>query len=314
MFRKENSLAFSAIWFLVAVSVGYVFGHFLLPGQTTGSSGFLGLESEDRTFFNARIFLIVFSGVMLIAPVFHAIQRKMLIAGMEVVIIGLMVIAGWLLNQYLTVQESDDGFLWLTPSYTTTSFDAGILLSVLAGIWGLYVVIRYFLMRNPAKTRIYRTILLVLGYGAVMLYFIGMHRSIFHSTKFWIFEDEVSLIDSVTAFFKSGENFLGVVIITFTLIFPMIKFFYMFWGLLARPTPVGMKVTKILSVLGKYSMLDVFVVALLVLNLKFDSKIIDMQIREGAILFGFSIILNMVVTSALVLGKTYQNDETDGAV
>ena len=107
------------------------------------------------------------------------------------------------------------------------------------------------------------------------------------------------MIQSVSLFFQGSEVFLGVVIILFTLVFPSLKFVFLFWGVLSKPTPFGKKVNKVLSTIGKYSMLDVFVVALLLLNLKFDSDILDMQVRIGVVYFAISIVLTMVVGSLM---------------
>lgn len=302
MFRKENLAAFSAIWFLVAVAIGYVLGHFLYPLSTTTSSGLFGWDSKEDFYFNFRIFLVGFGVTMLVAPILHALRRVWLWAIVELLAIGGMVFAGFMLAGSLETTEEGSGFLWV-GSYTTTRFDPGVLLCVLLSVWGGVMLVRHLTGPMALREKLIGVVWLLLAITAVGLYFLGMHRDIFHSTKFWVFEESVSLVDSVTAFFKAGEAFLGVVIITFTLIFPMIKFIYMFWGLLARPTKTSLKITKLLSVLGKYSMLDVFVVALLILNLKFESEIIDMEVREGAILFGASIVLNMIVTSVLVLTK-----------
>lgn len=306
MLRKENLLAFSALWFLVAIAGGYAFGQFLSPELTVGKKGLLGWENTDSFFFNYKVFLLAFGFLMLASPIAHAFRRKMIPAGTEVGLIILMIVLGWLwIGPSLLSSTSESGFLGFNTTYRT-NFDTGIFLLSFLILWGAYLFVRYLLQlidQRQLGTRrgMIKLLLMAIGIAAVGCYFVGMHRSIFHSTKFWVFEEEVSLIDSVTAFFQSGERFLGVIIITFTLVFPMVKFIYMFWGLLAPPTPLSTRISKILSVLGKYSMLDVFVVALLILNLKFHSDILDMQVRSGAILFGISIILNMIVTSAVVL-------------
>jgi paraquat-inducible protein A len=308
MLRKENLPAFSAIWFLISISIAYTIGHFISPNTTTTSAGLLGWDSKEITYFNAYAFLITLGACLLVSPILQLIRGQRIWGVMELVLIPCMIGGGWWLSATLFSEEEGSGFLWV-GSYTTTQFDQGILLVALLGIWGTMMMARHLLGPMSGRKKIVRMLWLALAILAVGLYFLGMHRSIFHSTKFWVFEESVSLIDSVTAFFKAGEAFLGVVIITFTLIFPMVKFIYMFWGILASPTKTGMRITKILSVLGKYSMLDVFVVALLILNLKFESEVIDMEIREGAILFGLSIILNMIVTSALVLAKVEKLEE-----
>lgn len=318
MFRKENLVAFSAVLFLIAIAIGYSFGQFVSPELTEGTSGLLGWDVQSENVFNYFIFLIVFSFVMLASPILNFIRKNRVIAFVEVLLILSMMVGGFLLSRnWLISTETESGFLGFNESVKSL-FDAGWLLAGLMIFWGIYLIGRFVAQlrkTNQLGTRNGRVklLLLIVGIIAVCFYFIGMHRDIFSSTKFWFFQDDVSLIDSVTGFFKAGENFLGVIIITFTLIFPMVKFIYMFWGLLAPLTPLGMKISKILSTLGKYSMLDVFVVALLILNLKFDSDIIDMEVRSGAIFFGVSIILNMIVASAVVLMGLDKAKETQAA-
>jgi uncharacterized paraquat-inducible protein A len=49
-----------------------------------------------------------------------------------------------------------------------------------------------------------------------------------------------------------------------------------------------------LDIINKWSMLDVFVVALVILNMKFDSLIIVSKLESGTTLFAISVILMMV--------------------
>jgi uncharacterized paraquat-inducible protein A len=48
-----------------------------------------------------------------------------------------------------------------------------------------------------------------------------------------------------------------------------------------------------LEIINKWAMLDVFVVAVLILNMKFDSIIIVSKLQAGTTLFAISIILLM---------------------
>ncbi len=56
-----------------------------------------------------------------------------------------------------------------------------------------------------------------------------------------------------------------------------------------------------LEIINKWSMLDVFVVAVLMLNMKFDSAIIVSKLESGTTLFAISVVLLM--TSSFIAGK-----------
>jgi paraquat-inducible protein A len=131
--------------------------------------------------------------------------------------------------------------------------------------------------------------------ASFVLYVAGLHMPLFHTTKFWVIEDEVTLIGTVGAFWYQGEKFLGVVVLVFTIIFPLLKFIAVYWGLLSAPSRFSRGVNHWFSILGKWSMLDVFVVGLLLLNIKLDSQFLDMELRMGVVVFGISIILTMIV-------------------
>ena len=56
-----------------------------------------------------------------------------------------------------------------------------------------------------------------------------------------------------------------------------------------------------LEIINKWSMLDVFVVAVLILNMKFDSSIIVSKLESGTTLFALSVVLLM--TSSFIARK-----------
>ena len=136
---------------------------------------------------------------------------------------------------------------------------------------------------------------------AILFYVTGLHKPVFHSTRLWIMEEEVTLGGSVYVFWRSGENFIAAIILIFTFVFPMVKFAALFWSLMAGASKSAMKVNAALSWLGKWSMLDVFVVALLLVNMKLDSGLLDMELRSGMIYFAVSILLAMMCAAALTL-------------
>jgi paraquat-inducible protein A len=126
---------------------------------------------------------------------------------------------------------------------------------------------------------------------AVVLFGTGVFFPFFHVTKFWVFESGVSVVGGIITLFQESEYFLFAVLSLFTLVFPCIKL-----GLLAivwmeREHDLA-KVRRLhgwVESLGKWSMLDVFVVAILIVAMK-SAAVAEIHIGSGLYLFTFSVI------------------------
>ncbi len=119
--------------------------------------------------------------------------------------------------------------------------------------------------------------------------------------------EKIWLFTSIRYFFEEKEYFLSFVILFFTFIFPIVKYFDLInkiFGIIR----IGKKTSYILSITDKWSMLDVFLVALLILNYKMDSNLIVMKIQVGTTLLAASIILRMVVSIIISKKKSYEKN------
>ncbi len=106
---------------------------------------------------------------------------------------------------------------------------------------------------------------------------------------------ELRLFDSVKMFYESNDYLLAIIIFLFTIVLPIMKFF----ELLNRTFTilnVSKKINYFLHLIDKWSMLDVFLVALLLLNFKLDSNFIVMKLKIGTSFIAISIILRMFAT------------------
>ena len=122
---------------------------------------------------------------------------------------------------------------------------------------------------------------------------------------FTIKSDYVYISTSFRYFFDKGEVFIGFLLLFFTIIFPIIKYVFLFLTLLGRKVPRHGPVATALEIINKWSMLDVFVVAVLILNMKFDSDIIVSKLEAGTTLFAVSVLLLM--TSSFIAKKMIEN-------
>ena len=128
----------------------------------------------------------------------------------------------------------------------------------------------------------------------------GVFFPFFHVTKFWLFDDAVSVVAGIMTLFREGEYFLFAVLTLFTLLFPSAKL-----GLLAIIwTERQHNLTRVRHLhqwvehLGKWSMLDVFVVAILIVAMK-SASVAEIHIGIGLYLFTFSVVATQVASAVV---------------
>lgn len=111
----------------------------------------------------------------------------------------------------------------------------------------------------------------------------------------------IYLHSSFSYFFDKGELFIGLILLFFTIIFPIIKYIFLFLTLSGKQLPNHRFLSTALEIVNKWAMLDVFIVAVLLLNMKFDTTIIISDLQHGTTLFAISIVLMMA--SSFVTGR-----------
>ena len=124
-----------------------------------------------------------------------------------------------------------------------------------------------------------------------LLFGTGIFFPFFHVTKFWVFDDAVSVVGGIITLFREGEYFLFAVLTLFTLVFPCIKLGLLTVVWLERQHDLA-RVRRLhgwVESLGKWSMLDVFVVAILIVAMK-SAGVADLHIGLGLYLFTFSVV------------------------
>ena len=135
--------------------------------------------------------------------------------------------------------------------------------------------------------------------ASAIFYILGLVFPILSSTTsifgFVLEEESMRLVDSIDYFWEEGDVFLALVILTFTIVFPIIKYLDLSIRL-AAPQLLPKKVVSILKDLDKWSMLDVFLVALLILNFKLDTSLITMKLEVGTSFIAVSVIFRMVAS------------------
>lgn len=150
---------------------------------------------------------------------------------------------------------------------------------------------------HPDEARRLRVILgvtsLFLGLGLVM--------PIITLKKFVLIENTFSVLSGTIELLKEGQIFLFIVITGFSIVLPLMKI-----GVLNKLlSPKERKAVNLdkylhwMNLYGKWSMLDVFIVAVLVVAVKLGA-IASVEIRLGLYAFAIAVVLTMYVTARVV--------------
>lgn len=134
---------------------------------------------------------------------------------------------------------------------------------------------------------------------SVVCYVLGLIYPLM-STKYQVLgvqlkHQEVTLFDSVRMFWDSSEYLVASIILVFTFILPILKYIE-----LALRLGTGRQFLKLQSV-DKWNMIDVFLVAMLLLNFKMNSRFIVMQLELGTNFIALA-VLTRLATILLVDG------------
>ena len=111
-------------------------------------------------------------------------------------------------------------------------------------------------------------------------------------TRLWLFENQISVYQGLLVLWKGGELFLFLILFVFTVCFPFVKInaLLALWLYPELTADRAKTFFKFVSNMGKWSMLDVFVVAILVLTVK-SGGLASIKLAGGFFLFFISVML-----------------------
>ena len=127
---------------------------------------------------------------------------------------------------------------------------------------------------------------------------IGAFAPLMTTTKFFIFSNTLSLVSGIRQLFEQGHWILGLIILGFSIIFPVLKLLLLvqIWLSDAGARQQLQRRFNLLTATGKWSMLDVFVVALLLVSVKLGA-LASVTVHYGLYAFAGSVLLAMLVTA-----------------
>jgi paraquat-inducible protein A len=151
--------------------------------------------------------------------------------------------------------------------------------------------------QNKTLQQLYpkRIDILILIIVSSVLLFIGLNLPILTVRKLWE-KNTFSIISGIMNLWKDKYYFLSVIIFFFSVILPIVKLTTLFviWAIKLRDNQRKWLLYG-LGFLGKWSMLDVFVTAIIIVSIKFG-VLASAKAERGLYYFGISIFLAMLVT------------------
>ena len=145
--------------------------------------------------------------------------------------------------------------------------------------------------------------------AALVLLGFGLFMPAVTVEKFYIFDSTKSIAGSIEALFTEGHFLLGVVVAAFSLVFPLAKLFLSFriWAAANPASPGVQRSIRWTVMLGKWSMLDVFMAALVVAILTLG-MVASVEAHVGLYIFGGAIVLAMLASHRLESSLAKRND------
>lgn len=148
------------------------------------------------------------------------------------------------------------------------------------------------------KNRLLSTLSYLALAAASLLFVLGLVLPVFSLTRMGMFTTTYSIASAAQAALAEGQWLLCAVIVVFSVLFPGYKLYRLFRVCAARDSERRLLALRVLEKTSKWSMLDVFVIAVLVASLK-GTSFARIDVHVGLYAFTASVLLTMLLTAAL---------------
>ncbi len=129
-----------------------------------------------------------------------------------------------------------------------------------------------------------------------ILFISGVIAPMLTLKKFVLFSNTFSIITGITTLLEEGKIFLFIIITLFSLILPTAKLIVIFLVLRQKTKERLQRYLHLMHMYGKWSMLDVFVVGIMVVIIKIEGMI-KVNIHYGFYIFTCAVLMTMVLTT-----------------
>jgi len=142
-----------------------------------------------------------------------------------------------------------------------------------------------------------RTVFALLLIAALVLFILGINLPLIKTTKFYFFKENYSLIDVLSNLKGKNEMLLYWTMLIFTFVVPLFKKMALAYEIFFAKN--GTSKNIFLSVMAKWAMVDVLVIAILISCMKSSTGIIEMTSSNGLIYFASSTFITLIITTCL---------------
>lgn len=162
---------------------------------------------------------------------------------------------------------------------------------MMAGQGGEATAVRSLRAQHPKRWDV--PALIVVSTGLLIA---GLSLPVMRTTKLVFWKDEYSIWSGIRALFEESHFGLGVLLLFFSVVFPFAKLAAL-GGIWFVPMKAGWRQRTLfwLKVLGKWSMLDVFVIAVIIVISQMGG-VVEAEARIGVYIFGGAIIGSMLAS------------------
>lgn len=145
----------------------------------------------------------------------------------------------------------------------------------------------------PGAFRIFAVGVMIIGATASLV--LGLTLPVIELTYFYVWSDTHSFVSIVRALYVEQELFLAGVLVVFSMLFPAIKLLYLLVACTTMATGGGARQRMLnrMSWLGKWSMLDVLVLALVIFYVK-ASALTEAAAMPGIYFFSAAVLMTMI--------------------
>jgi len=132
---------------------------------------------------------------------------------------------------------------------------------------------------------------------ATVLFIAGCFSPLFTLSKFFIFNNTVSLFSAMQSLWLEHYYALFLLLMSFSVALPLIKLCLLFYLNHTSRISQGKhkKLIAVLELIGKWSMLDVFVVAVILVAVKLG-PMANVAVHYGVYLFSAAVLLMMLLS------------------
>ena len=146
----------------------------------------------------------------------------------------------------------------------------------------------------PTEAKRLRVLIVI----TAMLFAIGIVAPIITLNKWVVFENTFSIASGVFELIKNGQFFLFVIISGFSILLPVLKI-HVLYKIVSKSTVNQNRLSRYIQLMhhyGRWSMLDVLVVAILVVSVKLGA-IAEVETRFGLYVFAAAVLIMMLITA-----------------